>query len=271
MNLAYRTFDGPPGARTLLLLHGVTRNWSDWEPVIPELMRDWRVVAVDHCGHGDSPRTPGQYFVADYARHTAAFLRARFAQPVTVAGHSLGAMVALSLAAECGPLIARAVLEDPPFHTMGRDIDATPYRRQFVGMQEVAQSGGSLADMTTALAEIRLSETQRLGDIRDRVTLEFSARCLANIDPDIFTSLVAGQWLDGFDHESLWPRVHCPLLLLQGDPAAGGAFTDADVALAKRVRPDAIHIRFADTSHQIHRTRPTEYLQALREFSRSSS
>jgi pimeloyl-ACP methyl ester carboxylesterase len=263
VNLAHHEFAGPAGAPVLVLLHGVTRDWSDWEPIIPELVRDWRVIAVDHCGHGDSPRTPGQYRVADYARHTTEFLRGKFTEPVTIVGHSLGAMVALALAAECGPLIARAVLEEPPFHTMGRDIGATPYRQQFIGMQEVARRRGALAEMTKALAEIRLSETQRLGDIRDRAALEFSARCLARIDPDVFTPLVAGRWLDGFDHESLWPRVHCPLLLLQGDPAAGGALTDADVAIAKRAQLNASHVRFAGTGHQIHRTRPTEFLRAL--------
>jgi pimeloyl-ACP methyl ester carboxylesterase len=123
--------------------------------------------------------------------------------------------------------------------------------------------------MTAALAEIRLSETQRLGDVRDRAALEFSAGCLAKIDPDVFTPLVAGHWLDGFDHESLWPRVRCPLLLLQGDPAAGGAFTDTDVAFAKRAQPNASHVCFNATGHQIHCTRPTEFLRALHNLSRS--
>jgi pimeloyl-ACP methyl ester carboxylesterase len=269
VNLAHHEFAGPADAPVLLLLHGVTRVWSDWESLIPELARDWRVVAVDHSGHGDSPRTPGEYLVADYARHTVAFLRRKFTRPVAVAGHSLGAMVALSLAAECGPQIVRAILEDPPFHTMGRDIATTPYRRQFVGMQEVARRGGTVAEMAAALAEVRIDARTRLGDIRDRTSLEFSARCLARVDPEVFTPLAAGHWLDGFDHESLLPRVHCPLLLLQGDPAVGGAFTDADVALAKRAQPNAAHVRFIGTGHQIHRTRPTEFLRALRDWSRA--
>jgi pimeloyl-ACP methyl ester carboxylesterase len=265
VNLAHRTFDGPPGARTLLLLHGVTRDWSDWEPLLPELSRDWRVVAVDHCGHGDSPRTPGEYRVTDYARHTAEFVRATFAEPPVVCGHSLGAMVALSLAADS--LVDAAIFEDPPFHTMGRDIALTPYRAQFAGMYDVARRGGSVERMTDALAEIVLPEpggvTVRLGDVRERTELEFSADCLQRLDPEVLAPLVAGRWLDGFDHAALLPRVKCPLLLLQGDPAAGGAFTDADVALAP---PQARHIRFDGTGHQIHRTRPVEFLAALREF-----
>jgi pimeloyl-ACP methyl ester carboxylesterase len=217
------------------------------------------------AAHGDSPRTPGRYRVADYAQHTAAFLRASFSEPVIVCGHSLGAMVALSLAAECGSLIAGAILEDPPFHTMGRDIVTTPYLAQFIGMLDVARRGGSIPALTDALARIRINEAQRLGDVRDRAALEFSARCLARVDPGILEPLVAGQWLDGFHYTALWHRVKCPMLLLQGDPASGGAFTDADLARAPHY---ARRIKFNGVGHQIHRTCPAQFVAALREFAK---
>jgi pimeloyl-ACP methyl ester carboxylesterase len=271
MKLAHRVFPGLPGAPTLLLLHGVTRNGRDWEPLLPELTRHWRVIVADHCGHGSSPRTPGEYRVADYARHTAEFLRASVSERVTVMGHSLGAMVALWLAAECAPLVAAIVLEDPPFHTMGRDIASTPYLAQFVGMAEVARRGGDIAAMANGLAAIRLSPTRRLGDVRDRASLEWIAECLAQVDPEVFTPLVAGRWLDGFEARDLWPRVGCPVLLLQGDPAAGGAFTDADALSASRALRTCRHVRFAGTGHQIHRTRPAEVLAAVRDFVHSST
>ncbi len=279
--LLHRVFNGPPALHfvegpvcgpPLLLLHGVTRNWRDWEPLLPELMREWHVIALDHRGHGESARTPGQYLIVDYARDAAAFVRATFKDPVTVLGHSLGAMVALSLAAECAELVAGVVLEDPPFHTMGRDIAENPYRAQFAGMKEVARQGGELPAMTDALAAIHLPTPQgpvRLGDLRDRASLQFSAQCLLHLDPEVFTPLIAGRWLDGFDYESLWPRVTCPALLLQGDPAAGGAFADADVALAQRLLATKRHIRFAGVGHQIHGTRPEEVLTAMREFAQA--
>lgn len=263
--------EGPNAGPPLLLLHGVLRNGRDWEPLLSELTREWRVIALDHCGHGGSARTPAAYQVADYARHAAAFVRATFSEPLTVMGHSLGAMVALSLAVECERQVAAIVLEDPPFHTMGRDIATTPYQAQFQGMMEVTRRGGSVTEMADELAAIRLSATRRLGDVRDRAALEFSAACLTQVDPGVFAPLVAGRWLDGFDAEQLWPRVACPVLLLQGDPAAGGAFTDTDVATAIRNLRSQRHIRFAGTGHQIHRERATEVLAALRDFARSIS
>ncbi len=263
--------EGPRAGPTLLLLHGVTRCWRDWEPLLPALTAEWHVVAIDHRGHGESARTPGAYRVVDYARHTAEFLRANFATPLVVFGHSLGAMVALHLAAECPELVAGAVLEDPPFHTMGRDISATPYRAQFAGMQTVARQGGDLEAMTDAVADIRLPGPKgeaRLGDMRDRAALRFSAECLSHADPDIFAPLVAGVWLEDFDHPTMWPRVSGPLLLLQGDSRSGGALTAADADLAERTLQQGRRVRFDGVGHQIHRTHPAQVAAVLRPWAR---
>ena len=50
---------GPDAGPPLLLLHGVLRNGGDWEPLLSELIREWRVIALDLCGHVDSARTMG--------------------------------------------------------------------------------------------------------------------------------------------------------------------------------------------------------------------
>jgi pimeloyl-ACP methyl ester carboxylesterase len=261
--------EGPEGGPTLLLLHGVTRNWRDWQPILPELSCAWHVVALDHPGHGESDQLKGGYRVIDYARHVAEFVNGNFSAPLVVLGHSLGAMVALHLAAECPEMVAGAVLEDPPFHTMGRDIGATPYRAQFAGMQQVARRGGDVDALTDGLAEIRLPSPQgevRFGDIRDRAALEFSAQCLMEVDPDIFVPLVASEWLDGFDHAALWCRVKCPLLLMQGDARHGGALTDEDADLAERSVPQIRRVRFDGVGHQIHRSNPAHFLAVLRQW-----
>jgi pimeloyl-ACP methyl ester carboxylesterase len=265
--------EGPANGSTLLLLHGVTRCWRDWELLLPELTKEWHVIALDHRGHGESDHVPDGYRVIDYARHVAEFVRAESAAPIVVLGHSLGAMVALHLAAECPELIAGAALEDPPFHTMGRHIGTTPYRAQFAGMEQVARCGGDVEALTDGLAGIRLPGPQgevRLGDIRDRASLRFSAECLLELDPEIFTPLVAGRWLDGFDHTALWSRVKRPLLLLQGDARHGGALADDDADLAESSAPQCRRVRFDGVGHQIHRTNPAHFTAVLRQWARDA-
>ena len=48
---------GPPGAQTVMLIHGVTFTAElNWGMVFAPLGRDFRVVAADLRGHGDGIR-----------------------------------------------------------------------------------------------------------------------------------------------------------------------------------------------------------------------
>ncbi|MEP6668598.1 MAG: alpha/beta hydrolase [Chthoniobacter sp.] len=253
----------------LLLLHGVTRCGRDWEPLLPELAHRWRVLALDQRGHGSSRRA-ASYLVTDYIEDAVQFVREEVAAPVVLIGHSLGAMVAAAVAADLRELVRAIVFEDPPFHTMGNRIHGTAWQAQFIGMQEAARRGGTIDQVTDALGAISLPTpeggSRRLGEIRDRASLRWSAECLAQLDPDVLTPVIAGHWLDGYDVSSICARIRCPVLLLQADPQTGGALTDGDAQLALRSIADCRHVPFPRAGHQIHRDRPEAMLQVVREF-----
>jgi pimeloyl-ACP methyl ester carboxylesterase len=269
--LTSREWAGPPSLRyvelpnpgpPLLLLHGLARWWWDYSAFFRGGAGQWHFVFLDHPGHGRSARTPGAYLATDYVRHAAGFLLEHFTEPVVIYGHSLGAMVALGLAAECPGHVAGVVLEDPPFHSMGTRIGETQFRAQFEGMREVARRGGRFDQMVDALAAVRLPDGVCLGDVRSRDALLFSASCLRHVDPEIFTPVIAGKWLDGYDHAALARQVTCPLLLLQGDAACGGALTEDDAALFPRRE------FFSGIGHQIHSQQPDRVLALLYDFHR---
>ncbi|MDR3405792.1 MAG: alpha/beta hydrolase [Chthoniobacter sp.] len=254
---------------TLLLLHGVTRCGRDWQPLLPELARQWRVVALDQRGHGGSGRA-ASYLVKDYVADAVHFIREEVAVPVVIVGHSLGAMVAAAVAAELSLLVRAVVLEDPPFHTMGHRIPGTAWQAQFIGMQAAARRGGTIEQVTDALAGISLPRpdggTRLLGEMRDRASLRWSAECLALLDPEVLTPVIAGRWLDGYDAAGISARIRCPVLLLQADPQTGGALIDEDAQLVLRSIAGCRHVSFLRTGHQIHRDQPDAMLQAVREF-----
>ncbi len=257
---------------TLLLLHGVTRCGNDWQPLMPALKATWRVVSLDQRGHGESPRG-ASYLVTDYVADAVRFVRDELATPLVILGHSLGAMVAAAVAAKLPQLVRGIVLEDPPFHTMGNRIAGTAWQTQFIGMQEIARRGGSVDEITDALAELRLPSDdggwKRLGDLRDRVSLRWSAQCLSRLDPEVLTPVIEGRWLTGYDLPTVFSRIRCPTLLLQADPGAGGALTDADSDAALAALSSCRHVRFPGCSHQLHRDHPEEVRQALADFAAS--
>jgi len=103
--------DGTARGR-VVLLHGMMSTASTWWRAGPALAaRGWVVDALDLPGHGDSPRSAGPLDLDTLVDGTAG----RLGGPVDLlAGHSLGAAVALALAGR-HPRAARAlVAEDPP-------------------------------------------------------------------------------------------------------------------------------------------------------------
>lgn len=73
----------------VLLLHGITAGAVVWDPVIAELSRDYRVVAIDQRGHGASEHPPSGYDADDYVADVAAVLDL-LGPARAVVGHSLG-------------------------------------------------------------------------------------------------------------------------------------------------------------------------------------
>ncbi|MDQ2625341.1 MAG: alpha/beta hydrolase, partial [Actinomycetota bacterium] len=74
----------------VLLLHGITAGAAVWDPVLSELARGYRVVAVDQRGHGRSDKPERGYGPDDYVADVGALLDA-LGPACAVVGHSLGA------------------------------------------------------------------------------------------------------------------------------------------------------------------------------------
>jgi pimeloyl-ACP methyl ester carboxylesterase len=259
---------GPRAGPPLLFLHGVLRRWQDFLPLIPSLAARWAVHALDFRGHGRSTPQSGAYRVVNYVEDAVAFLKHSLDEPAVVYGHSLGAMVALGAAAAAPDCCSALILEDPPFDTMGARMRETIFQSQFLGMQPLAGSEKSVAAVAKALAEIPLiaphtGRVARLGDVRDGVALRFAARCLKQVDPEVFVPIVSGAWLEGYHLDQLLTAVRCPVLLLQADMAAGGMLTDDDAEKLEARLPDCTRIKLEDVGHLIHWTQTEATLRLL--------
>jgi pimeloyl-ACP methyl ester carboxylesterase len=90
-----RELPGPPGAPTVLLLHGWTATADlNWFACYEALGREYRVVALDHRGHGRGIRTRSRFRLADCADDAAALVDELGAGPVIATGYSMGGPVA---------------------------------------------------------------------------------------------------------------------------------------------------------------------------------
>lgn len=246
-----------PNRPPLVFLHGVTRCWQDWMPLISAFGLHWHIFACDLRGHGHSRRVPDQYRVVDYVPDVVSFLQEIVREPAVVYGHSMGAMVAAAAAAEAPESFRALILEDPPFDTMGRRIRESPLHSYFAGLRDFASSTLPVSELAHKLAQMQILTPGQdgytlLGDLRDPTALQFTARCLRQVDPTVLDPVVEGCWLENYDRLGICEQVKCPTLLLQADCTAGGMLTDDEARQVKQSMADCLHVKLPDVGHQIH-------------------
>ncbi|SDG28456.1 alpha/beta fold hydrolase [Phytopseudomonas seleniipraecipitans] len=90
---------GPPGADTVLLVHGFGADKSTWLWFARDLTERYHVIAVDLPGFGASGRPHGSYDVGTQTERLAAFTEALSIRRMHVVGHSMGGHIAALYAA----------------------------------------------------------------------------------------------------------------------------------------------------------------------------
>jgi pimeloyl-ACP methyl ester carboxylesterase len=106
-------FAGGNGARTLVLVHGVNDQAGSWVSVVSPLMKNFRVVAIDLPGHGDSAPATGPLPMPMMVNALGAIIeRESPTTPVVVVGNSMGGWVSILYAANHPTRVAHLVLED---------------------------------------------------------------------------------------------------------------------------------------------------------------
>lgn len=102
----------------VILIHGMGNSLHSWDPVIKDLSKDIRVIAIDMLGFGKSPKP----LWATYNVNIQAMVIARtliglkLSKKPIIVGHSMGSLVAIELAKNFSPLIKQLVLCSPPLY-----------------------------------------------------------------------------------------------------------------------------------------------------------
>lgn len=102
VSLSVREYGSRDAARTVVLLHGFCLTKDSWTIQIGHLRRQYgdsiRIINYDHRGHGESGAAPMHTYYVDRLAADLADLLVTLGVtgPLTLAGHSMGGMVALA-------------------------------------------------------------------------------------------------------------------------------------------------------------------------------
>ena len=249
---------GPRSAPPLLLLHGGAGNSHWWDWVAPRLAGDFRVLAPDFPGHGQSewPRPP-RYRMEDFVRAVLSFADALGIGRLDLVGHSMGGKVAMLLAARSTRRARSLVVVDgtPNISADGlaemRRIGARGLRR-FPSRQAAASAFRLIPPETVArparLRALAAYSTRHCGHGRWRI----------GPDRDFFVHVVPQvAW-------PLLPRIACPTLILRAERSA---ILDRRTAQAmRRAIPRSTLREARGTHHHLILERPDEVARLIREF-----
>lgn len=122
---------GRPGTRGLVFVHGGGAHAHWWTHVAARFARDFRVVAVDLSGHGDSGHRD-VYALDTWTDEVVAVAEdAGIDGPPVVVGHSMGGFVSIATAARHGDRCAGVVVCDSPVTEPDPEIGAFHLKEAF--------------------------------------------------------------------------------------------------------------------------------------------
>lgn len=183
MSLVVHEF-GSPESPELVLLHGLTEAGTAWPDAVDRWAADWRIIAPDLRGHGDSPRFTGSQLEAVLEVLTGdviELLESVCRGPAVLLGHSLGGRLAVLVATERPDLVAGLVLEDPALASVSRAGAA------FVAEQEA---------FLDAFADGGAAEVARMRQVTSWSDAEIQAwaACKPQVDRTMLAHLHLGEW-----------------------------------------------------------------------------
>lgn len=217
--LSYLDF-GSTG-RPLLALHGGMSEAAAFTGLAAALGDEWRVIAPDQRGHGDSDRAP-HYRREGYVADAVALLdHLGLTEPVTVLGYSLGGLNAYHLTAAHPDRVSALIGVDA---TVAIDIPAGPQWFDFLGA--LPYSAPTREELLGAV------DPAALPFVADgvRPLSDGSGWRLAFHGQDMLDSIRSCQG----DHWDTWTASTCPALLVHGRQSQALTQDVADAMVSRR-------------------------------------
>jgi haloacetate dehalogenase len=112
---------GPP----VVLLHGFPETSFAWRFQIPVLAKNYRVIAPDLRGYGETDKPPGGYDKRNMANDLICLLNSLELKKIALVGHDRGARVATRFAKDHPEFLDRlVVMDNVPTRIVAREFDA---------------------------------------------------------------------------------------------------------------------------------------------------
>jgi pimeloyl-ACP methyl ester carboxylesterase len=105
----------------LVLVHGSWGDHHNWDSVVAELSKNFRVVTYDRRGHSQSERLTGQGNTEEDVADLIALIEILNLSPAHIAGNSFGAAITLKAATWRPDIFQSLIVHEPPLFGIIKD------------------------------------------------------------------------------------------------------------------------------------------------------
>lgn len=289
--------EGPSNGPALLLIHGQTVAWEDYDKVLPELSKFFHVYAVDCYGHGESSHEVSLYSCKANGEAFIWFMNNVIKENCYLSGHSSGGILAAWIAANAPEQISGLVLEDPPlFRVTPEEIQEDKGAFAWYDAYTVTHNYISQKDETDfSLYYLEYSYLLSLfGGLQDKIVqsaVKFRQEnpdhpiqiawiphawlrtllYMDNYDPKFGNAFYDGSWMKDIDQDNMLKNIICPVIYLKANTQYGkdgvlyAANTDDDANKVQSLISSCERIGIK-SGHDIHLENPDIFISACKKL-----
>jgi pimeloyl-ACP methyl ester carboxylesterase len=265
---------GDPAAPPILLVHGGRDHCRSWDWVARELAADWRVIAPDLRGHGDSAWSPdGEYTILSHLYDLAQLIHQLKIAPMPIVAHSLGGNIALRYTGLYPQNVSKIVAIEGlgPSPKLIAERQNHPFEKRWRNWIEDKRAAAGRTPRrykTLDEAYARMKEENR--QLSDEQARHLTVHGVSQNEDGTYS------WkFDNYQRlwppidarheevEALWRAIECPTLLCYGERSwASNPETDGRLKHFRNARV----VGFADAGHWLHHDQLERFMAELRGF-----
>jgi pimeloyl-ACP methyl ester carboxylesterase len=262
---------GDNGKPNLLLVHGSRDHARSWDRIARAFCADFRVVAPDLRGHGDSGWAPGaMYSIPEYVLDISALADIVGRFPIYLIGHSLGGAVVLQYAGAYPDRVRKLVSIEgfgPPPEKL---VPAPAHERLRKWIEDMRaferREPRRYPSLAAAAARMKEANPYLPDDMARHLTLfgsNWNADGTLTWKFDNYVRVFSPYGFNMEDAMEIWRQISCPTLLVRGlDSWAVDPERDGRIHAIRNYRL----VNVPRAGHWVHHDQADVFIQETRRF-----
>ena len=257
INLHYLEW-GNTDRPTILMLHGISQQAHSWDFISLPLSVDYRVIALDQRGHGDSDWSPnGNYSTDIYVGDIEGVVGAMGLENFHLMGHSMGGRNSLAWASGRPGVLKSLTIVDTGPETQRRGQNRI---QQF---RELPDELDTLDEFASRVMEYTgRNREQTMGALKYSIRQRQDGKWTWKYDKAM---RVSGFRAPTWTPDQLWDgwrKIDCPALVVRG--ARSDIFADETMVRMAEEHPDCTTVTVENAGHLVQGDNPPDFLAAVR-------